>query len=193
MVDWKHQGKQNYHYRYPPGLNRDKITIFQDGLQEIAETKLKECWSHYRWLKTVETLYDEIYAEHQDCSQWTKDIILIYKTTELLEKHYLEKWIKYWYLITKFLQPQADTFNNWTVTVEKARSMPIESLYTGQLKRSGNRLSGRCPFHEEKTPSFMIFDSNHFKCFGCGKFGDAIDYYMELKGCGFAEAVKEMA
>jgi hypothetical protein len=191
-MDYIKQGKYFFHYQYPPALNKEDIFIFQDGLMEIADTKLKDCWRRYKWLKTVESIYDEIYIEHKDCSQWTKDLILIFKTTELVEIHYLKKWIKYWYLITKFLQPQADTFESWTITVEKARSYSLESLYTGQLKRCGNRLVGLCPFHQEKTPSFYIFESNHFKCFGCGKFGDSIDFYMELKGCGFAEAVKEM-
>ena len=42
-----------------------------------------------------------------------------------------------------------------------------------QLKKTGRSFKGLCPFHQEKTPSFVVFpDSQHFHCFGCGKSGD---------------------
>ena len=43
-----------------------------------------------------------------------------------------------------------------------------------ELRRSGQNLTGSCPFHEDNTPSFTIFPDNHFKCFGCGVNGDSI-------------------
>lgn len=193
-MDHIFKGKQLLHYLYPLALDKEKIEIFKDSLLEISEAKLKECWRRYEWLKMVEKIYDEIYQEHYDCSQFTKDLILQFKVAEVdIEMYYLQKWIKYWYLLKRFteLYPTVN-FEDWTITVEKARSFPIESLYTGKLKRSGSRMSGLCPFHQEKTPSFIIFDSNYFKCFGCSKFGDVIDYYIELKGISFVEAVKEL-
>lgn len=57
------------------------------------------------------------------------------------------------------------------------------------LKESGGRWRGLCPFHSEKTPSFVIFPNNRFKCFGCGETGDAIDFIRKLKGFSFKEAV----
>jgi len=52
----------------------------------------------------------------------------------------------------------------------------------------------RCPFHEEKTPSFSVNASKGFyKCFGCGKGGNVFTFLMELEGLNFPDAVREVA
>jgi len=60
-----------------------------------------------------------------------------------------------------------------------------------QLKRRGVNYLGSCPFHDEKTPSFTV--SPHkgiFKCFGCGKAGNAVYFMMEHEQLSFVEAIK---
>src|SRR6188474_2913888 len=58
-----------------------------------------------------------------------------------------------------------------------------------QLKRTGRSFKGLCPFHQEKTPSFIVFpDSQNFQCFGCGKGGDLFTFYMEVEHVDFREA-----
>ncbi len=62
-----------------------------------------------------------------------------------------------------------------------------------QLKRSGARLTGCCPFHSEKTPSFFVFSqTGTYKCFGCGEGGDAISFLQKHDGLTFTEAVKRL-
>ena len=62
------------------------------------------------------------------------------------------------------------------------------------LKRSGSNFSARCPFHNEKSPSFTVSQSKQFyHCFGCGAHGTAISFLMEYQGMGFIDAVKELA
>ena len=61
-----------------------------------------------------------------------------------------------------------------------------------ELKSRGTRQVGLCPFHNEKTPSFYIFSDNHFKCFGCGEHGDAIDFVQKLYGLSFQDALKHL-
>lgn len=57
------------------------------------------------------------------------------------------------------------------------------------LKRKGNISEGCCPFHDEKTPSFKVYD-DHYHCFGCSAHGDAVDFVMAMKpGITHAEAV----
>jgi DNA primase len=46
------------------------------------------------------------------------------------------------------------------------------------LKKVGKNYKGLCPFHKEKTPSFMV-DEKRFHCFGCGLSGDATDFLSE--------------
>lgn len=62
------------------------------------------------------------------------------------------------------------------------------------LKRKGHYYSACCPFHQEKTPSFTVTPSKGiYKCFGCGKGGDAIQFVMEHEGISFSEAMLYMA
>jgi DNA primase len=62
------------------------------------------------------------------------------------------------------------------------------------LKRAGRSYKGLCPFHQEKTPSFVVFpDSQNFHCFGCGKGGDAFTFYMGVEHVEFREALQELA
>lgn len=79
--------------------------------------------------------------------------------------------------------------------VQAARDYPIQDLFDIEFKRSGNRLTGLCPFHSEKHGSFIVFlDNNNAHCFGeCGKSFDSIGAYMELNGTDFKTAVKALA
>lgn len=63
-----------------------------------------------------------------------------------------------------------------------------------QLKKGGANLSGLCPFHAEKSPSFTVSPSKQFyHCFGCGANGDAIRFLTEYSGMTFIDAVKDLA
>ena len=60
-----------------------------------------------------------------------------------------------------------------------------------QLKRQGSNMWGLCPFHSEKTASFSVNPSkNIFKCFGCGKGGNAINFIMEIEHMSYPEAIR---
>jgi len=62
------------------------------------------------------------------------------------------------------------------------------------LKKSGRNFKGLCPFHNEKTPSFMVSpDRQVFHCFGCAKGGSVIDFVMEYQHVEFPEALEELA
>ncbi|MCL2122385.1 MAG: DNA primase [Clostridiales bacterium] len=62
------------------------------------------------------------------------------------------------------------------------------------LKRQGQNFSGICPFHQEKTPSFVVSPAKQiYHCFGCGKGGNVFTFVMEHEGVGFQEAVEKLA
>jgi DNA primase len=62
------------------------------------------------------------------------------------------------------------------------------------LRRVGARWTGRCPFHEERTPSFSVNPAEKlFYCFGCGKGGDLIAFVRETEALDFAGAVEWLA
>ena len=63
-----------------------------------------------------------------------------------------------------------------------------------KLTKAGRNFKGLCPFHGEKTPSFMVSaDRQMFKCFGCGKGGSVIDFVMEYEHVDFVEALEDLA
>jgi len=62
------------------------------------------------------------------------------------------------------------------------------------LKRRGTNYLGLCPFHNEKTPSFMVSPAKGiFKCFGCGKGGNAVNFVMAHESISYPEALKFLA
>ena len=63
-----------------------------------------------------------------------------------------------------------------------------------QLKKRGVNLLGNCPFHDEKTPSFTVSPAKGiYKCFGCGKGGNAVNFVMDHEHFSYPEALKYLA
>lgn len=65
-----------------------------------------------------------------------------------------------------------------------------------RLTRRGLQATGLCPFHNEKSPSFHVYegpDEPHYHCFGCGAHGDVITFVMETEGLQFRDAVEKLA
>ena len=61
------------------------------------------------------------------------------------------------------------------------------------LKRAGSAYKALCPFHQEKTPSFVVQKGDsHYHCFGCGAHGDAIQFLMNYLNLSFVEAVESL-
>ncbi|WP_044173298.1 DNA primase [Flectobacillus major] len=62
------------------------------------------------------------------------------------------------------------------------------------LKKKGANLWACCPFHGEKSPSFSVSPAKGiYKCFGCGKAGDAVRFIMDIEGLGYGEALRHLA
>lgn len=82
-------------------------------------------------------------------------------------------------------------------TIEEVQNrISIEEVVSDfvNLKKRGQNMIACCPFHDEKTPSFSVSPSKGiYKCFGCGKGGDAISFIMEIEGVTYPEAIKHLA
>ncbi len=77
---------------------------------------------------------------------------------------------------------------------ELRQRTPLPALIGRRVKltRSARDWRGCCPFHNEKTPSFYVYQ-DHYHCFGCGAHGDAIGFVMQSQGAGFVQAVEVLA
>lgn len=63
-----------------------------------------------------------------------------------------------------------------------------------ELKRAGVNYKACCPFHNEKTPSFIVFPGRgRYKCFGCGEAGDAVSFVQKQEAMTYPEALKHLA
>ncbi len=74
--------------------------------------------------------------------------------------------------------------------------LPILDVISGYIKveKAGKNFKARCPFHNEKTPSFFISpDRNSYYCFGCGAKGDAFSFVESFEGVDFMGALKMLA
>lgn len=75
---------------------------------------------------------------------------------------------------------------------ERADIVDVISRFV-DLKRAGVNFKAICPFHEEKTPSFVVSpDKQIFHCFGCGRGGNVFSFLMEIEGVAFPEAVRAL-
>jgi DNA primase len=82
------------------------------------------------------------------------------------------------------------------VVAEIKGRLPVADVVgeTVQLKKAGTTLKGLCPFHGEKTPSFVVTPGRDtWHCFGCGKHGDIFTFVMERDSVGFPDALKTLA
>ncbi|MGE0089325.1 MAG: DNA primase [Bacteroidales bacterium] len=77
--------------------------------------------------------------------------------------------------------------------IDTAEIVDVVSDFVSLKKRGVNYL-GLCPFHNEKTPSFTVSAAKGiYKCFGCGKGGNAVNFIMEHEHLGYPEALKYLA
>ncbi len=81
-------------------------------------------------------------------------------------------------------------------TVEEVRNRADLVALIGesvQLKRSGKDWKGKCPFHDDRTPSFYVVpDKGFYKCFGCGESGDIFTFVMKRTGMDFQDAIRSL-
>jgi DNA primase len=76
---------------------------------------------------------------------------------------------------------------------DRASILEVVSDYIN-LKKAGKHYKGLCPFHSEKTPSFMVNEEKQiFHCFGCGAGGDVFTFLMKVGNFSFPQAVEELA
>lgn len=108
----------------------------------------------------------------------------------------IDAWVKYW----RNLNPERKRRNFKKSgfsdsDLEKARNYPIENLLPVPPRPAGaGKLKTLCPFHEERSPSFIIYtNENSAHCYGCGlHFNNALDFLMRLEELNFKEVMRRL-
>ncbi len=78
---------------------------------------------------------------------------------------------------------------------EKIKAIDMGGVIEGagvELRTSGTRRVGKCPFHDETQGSFFVFPDNKFHCFSCRAHGDPVDFIQQLKGYDFKQALAHL-
>lgn len=169
---------------------------FEDQLKENTKILLNR-------LNNELNQFDELLAELEEKKKYFKHVewgivwFADYAISQLeQEEKAIEREIK---KTTWLIQSigRGKTENKRGITPEQinaARNSPIENYYVGKLNKRGKRAIGLCPFHSEKSPSFIIYlDQNSFWCYSCNTGGDSISFVMKQQGITFPEAVKLMS
>ena len=78
--------------------------------------------------------------------------------------------------------------------IRQANPLPVIAARLVPLRQSGREWTARCPFHQDRSPSFTIYDGGRrFKCFGCGAGGDVLDFVQRAYGLNLPDAVRSLS
>ena len=105
----------------------------------------------------------------------------------------IEKQIKKFQRLLDYLRPIKQKTKITELQINKVLSIPMIEVISRyvEMKKSGSRWIGKCPFHSDKTPSLISFE-DHYHCFGCGEHGNNINFIRQIESCGFIEAVQRL-
>ncbi len=182
--------EQEFNYRKI--TDKELLQIFKDALSEVIPDKLFELEEEKEGL--INVIKDEIKKIRKEIKakdQWFYKLFL--KHSLISDLLLIEKEINYFLHLKYLSQYHGKNKEEWQEKVNRALEYPIEELVCRDitLRRSGQNLIGRCPLHEEKTPSFYIYlKNNSFYCFGCSQGGNVINYVMKRQNLTFKEAVE---
>ena len=197
--DHVHCGRYLRSYVIPPSISPEddtEILLFADGLRETIPAKLQELINRAQELKDFRTHMLAIIRK--ECTDeasfyfWTLYVNTLYSEVEVIKR-----WTKYWLAllakvqdVPQWTRPQTDELTDDQIA--RAKEFPIRDMYQGELRDNRGHFAGLCPFHDERSPSFVIYENNSYYCFGCGAWGDAIDFYAKQHHVSFAEAVRRL-
>lgn len=170
----------------------------QDALKGIVEQKISElkksCRKVEREAKSKEDFaYQQLNSVREYSIPWLEAMVYLYGLEAKREN--FKVWTRYWERVGGIYEIPKYNGGITHLDIEKAREYPIQELLDTPYKNAGSaRLKALCSFHEEKTPSFVIYtNDNSAHCFGCNKhIGNAVDFLMERDNLEFKEAVKKL-
>lgn len=181
-----------YQYQYP--TNQNLLEIFSEEAATMIPEKIKH-WERVKrvivrietkpFLELVNQLKD---AGHRDF--WKQVYAHMAGSFNKICEH-----LQRLRLLQSMLN-RPEIHIDWAKNKEIAKATPITELYSfNKLRRVGRQFKACCPFpdHDDRTPSFIIYENNTFFCWGCGAGGDAITFLRKLRGYTFSEAINQLS
>lgn len=163
----------------------DPFEVFNPSkafLKEVIKQLKQQC---YEIIKEKENI-----KKTENCPDWLKESII--EQLNKQHKKLVSRIQNYGFRISG--NTVSSRFNSNSIgqdVKERAKQRPISDVFVGKLTRSNNRLLGKCPFHDDRKASFVIYtDQNSWWCFACNIGGDVIAFIMKLNNLNFIEAVK---
>jgi len=185
----------------PPYLGTKELAATFPEAKEILERTIKERTQErddflkeiIQYRKKVRSIQKENNFEEFFYTFWAELYVEYFYLPEVVGLDKIIKLSKYQLSFFRDNKKAVKTYENRERAVIQAKEQPIEYLYQFQKPRMmGNRMMAICPFHNEHSPSFVLYiDQNKFHCFGaCGASGDAIDFVMKLEHITFDEVIR---
>ncbi len=197
-------------FQHPPKLpTQEEVDVFAESLRDdVIPAKIKQLVERAEFL--IQQRKDGLSKVERDVEsgkfkndrdpEFSQYFWTYLVNTQYEEFFHIQRWLKYFFKLVEMatktpvmVQRPVREDDLTEERIAKAKEYPLTELYDGELRHTFGKLMGNCPFHEEKTPSFVIFENdNHFYCFGCHVWGDAIDFYMKTHNTNLADAVKAL-
>ena len=176
--------------------DREVIKIFGSG--EISKLCRNKIGEYKLEMRDVDS--ELLIIQRKKANEFDKDVLSFYKLkiqliemkkTDIQKK--IDKWqkVKDKLHIKKSVKENMEEFN-----MEAIKQIPIEDIIDDEpTYQSSTRAKYRCPIHEERTASFVVYrDSNTWYCFGsCASGGDNIKLYQLIHNCDFITACNELS
>jgi len=182
-------------YRCPRFTNRELLRIFPEAKQIIPE-KLQEALARKEQFIDfiVRPYLKEIRRFQDDFTRWFYKEVLKVFTRERLSRLNLSilRLKRFNNLIVSNGRAES-VEERYEANLEQARQSPLLEIVNSltKLRKGGKNYVGKCPLHQERSPSFYVYpETNSFYCFGCHKGGDVIKFVELYYGYDFKGAIE---
>jgi hypothetical protein len=179
----RNEQRESLKANYPN--KKELLKLFSPEAGEIIKEKIKEYEAENSYLKKRVA---KLLKKPDDQPEITEYLIKKFIIKQIVNNKYQIMRLK------DYFSEKSESKYNYHDLEEKkerAKEYPIYEIARQyiDLKQIGKRYLGLCPFHNEKTPSFWIFESNTAYCFGCGIHFDSIELERRFKNISFIEAI----
>lgn len=141
----------------------------------------------------LKTSIDEVFANSDDIDVWLRHGYWV-EDWGLKKLQKLESSLAYFTHLRNLIVGEGNPDKITDFDIQRAKERPLDIVSNLEFRNAGGgKKKARCPFHDERTPSFIWWEKeNTWHCFGCQAHGDVITFVMKTEGLDFVEAVRRL-